>query len=167
MMVGSMARLLLFGNRLTGTAREIYNKSAMASGDTNSIWNNLAQAIELIQALDRVGEILDRLSRPDKSQEPSPSLSTPQGGSAVGAVECPRGTLYHAYTIDDTGTILAADMITPSVQNTGRIELDIREVVQSMADPMEPRLQTELETLVRAYDPCNTCATHMVRINYL
>jgi sulfhydrogenase subunit alpha len=166
MMVGSMARLLLFGSRLKGTAKKIYERSAMASGDTNTILNNLAQAIEVIQALDRVGEIIDRLADADKSQEPRPSLSTARSGSGVGAVECPRGTLYHAYTIDDTGTILAADMITPSVQNTGRIELDIREVVAAVADPAEPKLQSGLETLVRAYDPCNTCATHMVRINY-
>lgn len=166
MMVGSMARLLLFGDRLTGMAKEVYRRSALAAGDTNSIWNNLGQAIEMLQALDRVGEIIDLLASFDPSQEPRPiTLATP-GGSGVGAVECPRGTLYHAYSIDANGTVSAANMITPSVQNTGRIELDIREVVAVAADPLELSLHAGLETLVRAYDPCNTCATHMVRINY-
>jgi sulfhydrogenase subunit alpha len=166
MMVGSMARLFLHGNRLTGVAKKLYARSAMAAGDTNSIWNNLGQAIEVIQALDRVGEIIDRLASFQKSQEPRPLTSASIEGLGVGAVECPRGTLYHAYEIDDAGTILAADMITPSVQNTGRIELDIREVVAAIADPSEPSLQSGLETLVRAYDPCNTCATHMVKVSY-
>lgn len=166
MMVGSMARLFLFGDRLTGSARDVYKRSAMASGDSNSIWNNLGQSIEIIQALERADEIIDVLATADKSQEPAVSLSTKRAGSAVGAVECPRGTLYHAYTIDDKGTILAADMITPSVQNTGRIELDIHEVVAAAADANSPKLQSGLETLVRAYDPCNTCATHMVKVSY-
>lgn len=76
------------------------------------------------------------------------------------------GTLYHAYTIDENGTVTAADMITPSVQNSGRIELDIREVVACATNLEDPGLQSGLETLVRAYDPCNTCATHMVRVRY-
>lgn len=50
----------------------------------------------------------------------------------VGSVECPRGTLYHDFSVDKTGMVVAANMITPSAQNTARIELDIREVVSSV-----------------------------------
>ena len=53
-------------------------------------------------------------------------------------------------------------MITPSAQNSARIELDIKEVVSQNIN--EEDLMPNLETLVRAYDPCNTCATHMVSI---
>lgn len=166
MMVGSMARLHLFGDRLNGIASQVYGRSALAAGDTNSIWNTLGQAIEVLQALDRAQEIIKLLGQADKSQETNPHHILPHGGASVGAIECPRGTLYHAYTLAADGTITAADMITPSVQNTGRIELDISEIVSGIADLSDPSLQTGLETLVRAYDPCNTCATHMVRINY-
>ena len=81
-------------------------------------------------------------------------------------MECPRGTLYHYYELDEQGKILAADMITPSAQNTARIELDIRTVTQQNIEQESSLLQPILETLVRAYDPCNTCATHMVEIRY-
>ena len=167
MMVGSMARLRLFGERLTGNARELFHKSALYKGDTNSIWNTLGQSIEMVQAISRVKDIIELLASEPDSQEPRPSLTATFAGTGVGAVECPRGTLYHAYTIDQNGTVEAADMITPSVQNAGRIELDIREVVSGAGDSSSPQLQAGLETLVRAYDPCNTCATHMVRVNFV
>lgn len=166
MMVGSMARLLLFGNRLTGNAAELFQKSAIFAGDTNSIWNSLCQSIEMVQALSRVKDIIELLLVADDTQDPRPQTALACEGSGVGAVECPRGTLYHSYTIDQNGTVTGADMITPSVQNAARIELDIREIVASTSDPQSAQLQSDLETLVRAYDPCNTCATHMVRVSY-
>ncbi len=90
-------------------------------------------------------------------------------GAAVGAVECPRGTLYHYYDLDEKGVVRAADLITPSAQNTQRIESDIRNTVEARIAEVEDGarqalLQADLETLVRAYDPCNTCATHAVSI---
>ena len=97
-------------------------------------------------------------------KDPSPrNLLKPVAGKGAGAVECPRGTLYHYYEIDKNHSIVKADMITPSAQNTARIELDIKEAVA--ANEIDEALMPNLETLVRAYDPCNTCATHMVSVN--
>ena len=82
-------------------------------------------------------------------------------------MECPRGTLYHYYELDERGRITAADMITPSAQNTARIELDIATVVNQYIGKEDSQLEANLETLVRVYDPCNTCATHMVQVRYV
>lgn len=161
LMVGSMARLAMFGDRLTGEAAHLYATSPLAKGDHNTIWNNAAQSIEIVQAIQRAIQIIDELVT-DGSPHKRPSLTT-RAGKATGTVECPRGTLYHHYEIDDSGSITKADMITPSAQNTARIELDIREVVSN--NTMSDELMPHLETLVRAYDPCNTCATHMVSVN--
>lgn len=167
-MVGSMARLFHFGDRLVGEARSIYETSPLANGDTNTIWNNLAQAIEIVEAISRASEIVrSLLLRPDSEGKERRSVVQATAGHATGAVECPRGTLYHFYDLDDSGTILAADMVTPSAQNTARIELDIKEVVGSSYEAgNELGLESHLETLIRAYDPCNTCATHMVQVKY-
>ena len=62
--------------------------------------------------------------------------------------------------------MVAADMITPSAQNTARIESDIRQLVAGLKEEQADSIQAKLETLVRAYDPCNTCATHMVQVIY-
>ncbi len=166
-MVGSMARLSLFGDRLGREAANLYQKSPLARGETNTILNNLAQSIELVEAIDRSSVCIEHLlafNHEDAAGELK--KVSPKSGSAAGAVECPRGTLYHYYELEN-GVVKAADMITPSAQNTARIESDIRFVVQEHMEKQTPQqLEASLETLVRAYDPCNTCATHMVEIRY-
>lgn len=167
-MVGSMSRLYHFAKRLTPAAQQFYQSSALAKGDCNTVWNNLAQAIEIVEAIQRAKEIITILLTAPKQLGCDGHLirSAGKAGQAVGAVECPRGTLYHFYEIDELGKIKKADMITPSAQNSHRIETDIREVVNSSISSIDSDLQSNLETLVRAYDPCNTCATHMVSIHY-
>lgn len=162
-MVGSMARLAIFGDRLKGEAKNLYKSSPLAQGDHNTMWNNAAQAIELVHAIQRSCDLIDAITASDNSERKTTVKLQAAAGKAAGAVECPRGTLYHHYEIDESGNILKADMITPSAQNTARIELDIKEVVSQNMD--KENLMPNLETLVRAYDPCNTCATHMVSVN--
>lgn len=174
-MVGAMARLNLFGERLGSIARPYYERSSMRKGDKNTIWNNLAQSIEIIEAIDKAKQIISELIAIDKSAgEGVGSISSNKeevklkvkSGKGVGAVECPRGTLYHFYEVNENGKVLAADMITPSAQNTAHIEEDIKVVTEAQLKEESTQLQKNLETLVRAYDPCNTCATHMVEIRF-
>lgn len=181
-MVGSLARLSMFAQRLGPTAAGIYRSTSLASGDTNSIWNNLGQAIEIVEAFDRAREIVGCLLQNSatwdtfEARKKSMLSVGDTAGSATGTVECPRGTLYHHYEIDERGFIVRADMITPSAQNTYRIECDVQEIVSLTLDSLkqeddesqarEKTLKNNLETLVRAYDPCNTCATHMVEVRY-
>jgi sulfhydrogenase subunit alpha len=163
-MVGSMARLALFSDRLEGEAANIYKSSPLAKGDHNTIWNNAAQAIEVVQAIQRAAALIDEIVAIDIANFTTRPKLSPAAGKGAGAVECPRGTLYHYYELDADKSIVKADMITPSAQNTARIELDIREVVSN--NEMNETLMPNLETLIRAYDPCNTCATHMVSVNW-
>lgn len=164
-MVGAMARLFFFADRLGKTARSVFDKSPLASGKTCSLWNNLAQAIEILEAIEQSIVIVEQLAAGRFESDESPHLAgLVKAGRGVGAVECPRGTLYHYYELDEKGKIVAADMITPSAQNTAQIELDICTVVEQQMALDPALLQGSLETLVRAYDPCNTCATHMVQI---
>lgn len=172
LMVGSMARLKLFSSLLSNNAARIFQSSPFASGDYNSLWNNLAQAIEIVEALARVELLIRSYCSHEKVLRNTISITAPsyRQMDAAGAVECPRGTLYHYYKADDYGKVAEADMVTPSAQNTARIEQDIREVVASelakQNQASEEEIKQQLETLVRAYDPCNTCATHMVRLKY-
>ena len=131
-----------------------------------TVYNNFAQAIEIVEAIERSIEIINLLKAGDVQVEQL-FVERPAAGSATGAVECPRGTLYHSYSLDDSGRVTAADLVTPSAQNTARIELDIREVVENSQQIDSAELQGQLETLIRSYDPCNTCATHMVSVRYL
>ncbi len=166
-MVGSIARLMFYSGRLKARAKAIYDQSPLAQGNHNTILNNLAQAIELMEAMERSLEIIDTLGNQGAGEKLPDLRSELKAGQGVGTVECPRGTLYHYYELDSTGQINKADMITPSAQNTARIEQDIAFVVDQYPDKESEILQSHLETLVRAYDPCNTCATHMVKVRHL
>lgn len=166
-MVGAMARLSFFADRLTSDARSIYERSPLASGECNTLWNNLAQSIEIVESIQRSIEIIKELMKMPDDESLTKVAGLKKAGQAVGAVECPRGTLYHFYGLDKDGRIVAADMITPSAQNSQRIEFDVKTVVEQEIDQRSASLQADLETLVRAYDPCNTCATHMVQVRYV
>jgi sulfhydrogenase subunit alpha len=166
-MVGSLARLHFFANKLSSSAKSIYSRSPLAAGNNNTILNNLAQGIELVEAIDRCMVIIGKLTAMEPSVMKTHEKPAISAGKGVGAVECPRGTLYHCYEIDAEGKVTGADMITPSAQNTARIEQDISTVVEDHLERKSELMQSHLETLVRAYDPCNTCATHMVQVRYL
>ncbi len=170
-MVGSLARLAMFAERLRPTALALYEKSPLASRGHNTILNNLAQAIELVEAIDRSKVIIETLLAASFWESSSKfiyqtALLEKRAGAKTGAVECPRGTLYHFYELEQSGKVVAADMITPSAQNTARIESDIRQLVAGLKEEQADSIQAKLETLVRAYDPCNTCATRMVQVIY-
>lgn len=163
-MVGSLARLRFYADRLKPRARAIYVNTEIAKGNFNTLLNNVAQSIEVVEAIERAKEIIQLITQ--SNQHEAAAEVSLRSTAGVGAVECPRGTLYHFYAFDETGAVSSADMITPSAQNTARIEQDIAFVVDNIEERDDSVIQSRLETLVRAYDPCNTCATHMVKLNH-
>jgi coenzyme F420-reducing hydrogenase alpha subunit len=51
--------------------------------------------------------------------------------------------------------------------NSGHIEESVRVLVAQYGDKEEANLKTELEKLVRTYDPCISCATHAIQVEIL
>jgi len=90
-----------------------------------------------------------------------------RAGKGVGAVEVPRGLLFHAYEIDATGRIIAADCVIPTSQNANNIEHDMRKLIPEILDLPEADITLRLEMLVRAYDPCISCSAHFLNIQYV
>ncbi len=68
-MVGAMARLTLFGDRLGPDARALYEKSDLNKGCQNTLLNNLAQAIEIVEAISRASTIVDTLIKLDTADQ--------------------------------------------------------------------------------------------------
>ena len=87
---------------------------------------------------------------------------TPRAGQGVGAVEVPRGILYHDYEYGDRGRIVRANCVIPTTQNNANIHYDLAAMVRQFAvDGMtDERLELLCSMLVRAYDPCISCSVH-------
>ena len=74
--------------------------------------NNKAQALELINDVERPLEIIEHLLRDGIKDEPAMPVH-PRAGTGSAITEAPRGLLIHSYTYDDEGRIVSADVITP------------------------------------------------------
>ncbi len=158
-MVGSLARLSLDHDSLQPKAAYAYHKIWNKDFPTfNSFHNNIAQAIEMVNLIEEA--VLDlKAVLVDKNK----LFRVPfvvSAGSGVGAVEAPRGTLYHSVKTDEKGQIVLYDIVTPTVQNLVNLEEDASELMKQENGKNPEKLYKEIEMLVRAYDPCITCSVH-------
>ncbi|HEX9908433.1 MAG TPA: Ni/Fe hydrogenase subunit alpha [Thermoplasmata archaeon] len=160
--VGANARLINMGKRLDGQAADLLKEHYSDRWLKNPLFNNLAQAIEMLWSLEQMPDMVDRISSMDDPPIENPTRTT---GSGTGAVEAPRGTLYHHYDVKD-GLIEAADIITPTAQNLDDIEKHMKLTAERMLaeDKKDDEVRLNLEMVARAYDPCISCATHLVRL---
>lgn len=163
-MTGSLARLNLNHKHIKGIAQEVQQRLLPDLPNTNILHNNTAQLIELIHSLERAIILIDKLIK-DGLKPEKPVQVTPKAGWGVGALEAPRGTLFHAYQYDDNGILVDADVITPTAQNLANAEKDLRTAVTNLMTAEEEDLRLSLEMVARAYDPCISCATHLVKIH--
>jgi coenzyme F420-reducing hydrogenase alpha subunit len=104
------------------------------------------------------------LSKGLKSEE-RPKV-TPRAGRGIGAVEVPRGILFHDYTYNNQGKCTSANCIIPTNQNHNNIQKDLESISPTLLGQSEKEIELRLEMLVRAYDPCISCSTHEVKVNF-
>jgi len=165
-MVGALPRVLLCKDKLYGTAKELFKEHKDKLDQKNSLNNNLAQAIELVHSVDRCIEDIDALLSNGLEKEGLVKIE-PRESSAVGAVEAPRGILYHNYSFDKNGCITKANVITPTAINYANIEKDCRVAAGKLLAEKKKNLEASLELIARAYDPCISCSVHLVKVKFL
>ncbi|MFH1129648.1 MAG: nickel-dependent hydrogenase large subunit, partial [Patescibacteria group bacterium] len=86
----------------------------------------------------------------------------------IGVVEAPRGTLYHKVYVGSDGLIKEGEIIVPTGQNQINIEEDIFQLVEQLIPSVpQEKIAFEIEKLIRAYDPCMSCAAHFLKINWI
>lgn len=80
----------------------------------------------------------------------------------MGIVEAPRGTLTHDYVCDEDGIVTSCNLVVGTTNNNGPINCDVAKVAKTLIKNFEvsPGLLNMVEMAFRAYDPCNSCATH-------
>ncbi len=160
--VGANARMINMGKRLDGQAADLFKQHFDERWTKNPLLNNLAQAIEMLWSLEHIPDMADKVA---SMENPPIEKPTKENGTGTGAVEAPRGTLYHHYEIKN-GLIDVADIITPTAQNLDDIEKHMKLAAEKMLaeEKSDEEVRLGLEMVARAYDPCISCATHLVTL---
>jgi sulfhydrogenase subunit alpha len=161
-MVGSLARLTVNPRRLMGKLAVAMKRLKLQLPADNPMDNNKAQALELINDVERALEIIEQLLR-DGVKDERPVPVQPRAATGAAITEAPRGLLIHSYTYDADGRVTAADVITPTALNAASIEQHLRRAVEQSTDRDEAVIAKRLQMIARAYDPCISCAVHLVR----
>lgn len=162
-MVGPLARLLNAIPFPAGRAAELIEMLGVTK-ERSVYMNNLARGVEIVIFLEALTAIVNRLLDMNISEDNailvdvSPKLSK---GSA--AIEAPRGLLLHTYTFDNNGCVTEGDIVTPTALNLAEMERGLKIMAEALLKEKSDIIP-ELETLIRAYDPCISCSVHVVNI---
>jgi len=157
-LVGALARVNLSWDRLMPSARVVASRAGLRPVSRNTFMNNLCQAIELVDAAERCAVLCEELAASGGSSAVGEVIVS--AGTGTGATEAPRGTLYHTLTIGEDGLVKAGNVITPTAQNLANLEADMRAFAPTVSHLPEAEFVLAIEQLVRAYDPCLSCAVH-------
>ena len=166
-MVGALARVNNNFNQLSPLSKQTAEALGFKPVCYNPFMNSVAQVIETPHCVEDSIAVIDQLLKAGLKQEPI--KVKPKAGRGVGAVEVPRGILFHDYTYDENGILQKANLIIPTNQNHANIEDDMKALVPVMlkAGKEQDTIAHSLEVLVRAYDPCISCSTHMLNVKFI
>jgi sulfhydrogenase subunit alpha len=163
-MVGALARFNLNYAWLHPRAESAASNLGIQPICHKPYWITLAQIVEIVHCSEAAIELIECLLEQEIRQE-EPVRPEQWHGEAVGACEAPRGTLYHYYEVRE-GMIVAANCVIPTAQNLANIEGDMRSLVPQILQSGRDEITKSLEMLVRAYDPCISCSTHMLTVHF-
>ena len=161
MAVGALGRLNNNFRYLHPEAQALSKRFGLVPVNHNPYMNNVAQLVESVHVVYESIALIDEiLGWPETTQLMVPV--EPRAGVGVGAVEVPRGILYHEYEYDSQGYIVRANCIIPTTQNHKNIQDDIVALARQFgkAGTTDAKLELLSSMLVRAYDPCISCSVH-------
>jgi sulfhydrogenase subunit alpha len=132
----------------------------------NPYMNSVAQLVEVVHSVKDsvrlIDEVLGAGYKPEELAQPT------KYGQGQGSVEVPRGILFHDYGYDKDFMCTGGNCIIPTNQNHANIQLDLEALVPKLlaANKDEKAMELGLEMLVRAYDPCISCSTHYLKVEF-
>ena len=168
--VGALARFNNNSEQLLPLAKSIADMFGMKKGCCNPYFNNVAQIVEIVQVVEHSLQLIDELLETGLDPEASkPAKVTPKACEGAGCVEAPRGILFHRYKFDKNGICTGANICIPTNQNHANIQKDFEKLVPQLINDgkSEDEIRLALEMLVRAYDPCISCSTHYLDVEFV
>jgi NAD-reducing hydrogenase large subunit len=120
-----------------------------------------ARLVETIFCLETAKDLLDDPEIVDPHVISRAMVNNTEG---VGVAEAPRGTLIHHYKVDRQGLITWNNMIIATEHNNIAYNMAITQVAKKYikAKQLQEGMLNHVEAVVRAFDPCLSCATHAV-----
>ena len=163
--VGALARFNLNADKLLPMAADTAKEFGLEKGACNPYLNNVAQVVECVQVVEHSLQIIDELLT--TGLKPEPVKVEPRAGEGVGCVEAPRGILFHRYAFDEKGLCTKANICIPTGQNHANIQKDFEALAPQIIDRPQDEIRLLLEMLVRSYDPCISCSTHYLNVEFV
>ncbi len=165
--VGALARFNVNYDMLRPEAKKAAEMLGLQPIATNPYMNSVAQVVEVVHSAYEGLRLIDELIA-DGIVEEGLVLPT-RYASGSSAVEVPRGILFHEYEYDAEGMCVKANCIIPTNQNHANIQADFDALLPQLlaADMAEKDMELAFEMLVRAYDPCISCSTHYVDVEFV
>jgi F420-non-reducing hydrogenase large subunit len=164
--VGPSARMNVNRNMPTKTADEEMQEFKREFGTPThvTLLFDYARLIELLYACERANELLEDQSL---THGDTRIKIKPRGGTGIGVVEAPRGTLAHEYTLAEDGSLQTLKLIIPTQINNAAINLNVKDAASEFIrhGEIKPGLLNRIEMVIRAYDPCIKCATRQANQN--
>jgi sulfhydrogenase subunit alpha len=158
-LLGPTARISLCAERLHPLAAEALAATGLAAAIRVNIQRSIvARAVELLHACAEARDLVDGYRPPS---QPRASWE-PRTGVAAWSTEAPRGLLHHRYEVDGRGQIATARIVPPTSQNQGAIEADLAALAPRVMQLSHAEATHRFEQVIRAYDPCISCATHFL-----
>jgi len=162
--VGPLARLNVARHCGTPIADEELKefKKLGKNGVVQSTFHyHYARLVELLCCVEKAKELLED---PEILSEHVTSKALVNNYEGVGVAEAPRGTLIHHYKVDEEGLITWNNMIIATEHNNIAYNKAVTQVAKKYvkARKLQEGMLNRVEAVIRAFDPCLSCATHAV-----
>jgi len=162
--VGPLARLNISsrcGTRLADDLLKEFRKLGRNGVVQNTFLYHYARLIEIVFCVERVKEMLEDPAVLNTDVQAKASLNRREG---VGVIEAPRGTLFHHYRVDEQGRINWVNLVVATVNNNLAFNKAVTQVAKKYVDGrrLSEGMLNRVEAVVRALDPCLSCATHAI-----
>jgi sulfhydrogenase subunit alpha len=156
--VGALARVNNNFDNLNPVAKSIWEKLKVDRPCYNSFYNLQAQAVEIVHAFEEIQKLLAQYLKIKNPKLLVNFKVNPGRGASV--IEAPRGILFHYYELNKDGIVTHSNIVTPTAQFLANLEADLKEFLPTLTKYDEAKQKQLIKTLIRAYDPCISCATH-------
>ncbi|MBK5133412.1 Ni/Fe hydrogenase subunit alpha [Candidatus Bathyarchaeota archaeon] len=160
--VGPLARLNIASHCDTPLAnKELTNFKRLGKNGVvqSTFLYHQARLVELLFCIETAKNLLEDPEIYSEHVRAKASVNNKEG---IGVVEAPRGTLIHHYNVDKDGILKGVNMIIATEHNNIAYNKAITQVAKKyvISNQLTEGMLNRVEAVIRAFDPCLSCATH-------